>query len=250
MNRALALVLAGLLAAPSHAFAAGWEHYAYPDDGFAVQAPAEPMAAKGQFKTQTGLIVPQTVYTARQADIVFQMTVGDFRGTSVDKQSAIDMAVQQLSAESEIKLNIEARIDAQFGRNLTIAGKDGSRSVAAVFFVNGKLYELVGKSLPPDPLSGSGKAVRFQESLEFIGLGAEARRPENRADGQGPGPGGPDRRGPPPQAFKDCKGKKQGDQVQHAMPGGVVPAVCVQTPQGLAARPLRALPDGPPPQAE
>jgi hypothetical protein len=174
---------------------------------------------------------------------VFQVQVIDFRRTSVDKQSAIDLAVKALGADGDIKLNIDDRIDAQFGRNLSIAGRDGSRSIASVYFVNGKLYELVGKALPPDPSAGSGKAVRFQQSLEFIGLGAEDRRPENRADGQGPAPGfgppgGPRRHGPPPQAFADCKGKSEGDSVQHTTPFGVVPATCVQTPQGLAARPL------------
>ncbi|HVY33245.1 MAG TPA: hypothetical protein VG960_02370 [Caulobacteraceae bacterium] len=253
MSRALAMVLAGLLMAPSCAFAASWEHYAYPDDGFAVQAPAPLTIAKGQFKTPMGLSGPQTVYTARQDDIVMQVTVDDLRGTSVDKQTALDMAVKQLAAEGAITLNVEARIDAQFGRNLTIADKDGGRSVAAVFFVNGKLYELVGKALPPDPSSGSGKAVRFQESLELIGLGAEANRPENRADGQGRGaggPGGPRRGPPPPQAFEACNGKALGDQVQLTTPRGVVPASCIQTPQGLAARPQRPPPggpDGPPP---
>lgn len=162
----------------------------------------------------------------------------------MDKQTAIDMAVKTLGEAGEIKLNIEERIDAQFGRGLTIAGRDGGRSTAAVFFVNGKLYELVGEALPPDPGAGSGKAVRFEQSLEFIGLGAEARRPENRGEGQGRdlGPGGSRRGPPPPQAFEDCKGKSEGDAVQHTTPRGVVPATCVQTPQGLAARPLRPPP--------
>jgi hypothetical protein len=249
------LALAALLLAPVHAFAATWAHYAYPEDGFAVQSPAEPVAAKGVFTTPAGLTVPETTYTARQDDVALQVQAIDFRGTSVDKQSAIDLAVKALGADGDIKLNIDDRIDAQFGRNLSIAGRDGSRSIASVYFVNGKLYELVGKALPPDPSSGAGKAVRFQQSLEFIGLGAEARRPENRADGQGAGqgfgpPGGQHRHGPPPQAFADCKGKSEGDQVQHATPFGVVPATCVQTPQGLAARPLhppQGGQDGPPP---
>jgi hypothetical protein len=254
-----AIALAALLLAPAPALAATWEHYAYDYDGFAVQSPAPFVSAKALFKTPSGLIAPETTYTARQDDVVLQMTVIDFRGTSVDKQTGIDMAVAGLGRDGEIKLNINERIDSQFGRNLTIAGRDGSRSTAAVYFVNGKLYELVGKALPPDPNAGSAKAVRFQQSLEFIGLGAEAHRPENQPDGQGPGAGlggggaGFGRGGlrrPPPQAFADCEGKNEGERVQHATPFGVVAAACVQTPQGLAARPLSPPPggsDGPPP---
>jgi Spy/CpxP family protein refolding chaperone len=42
---------------------------------------------------------------------------------------------------------------------------------------------------------------------------------------------------PPPQAYEDCRGKKAGDTVQHTTPQGTVPATCVDSPQGLVARP-------------
>jgi hypothetical protein len=42
---------------------------------------------------------------------------------------------------------------------------------------------------------------------------------------------------PPPQAFEDCRGKKAGESVQHTTPEGVVAATCVDSPQGLVARP-------------
>jgi Spy/CpxP family protein refolding chaperone len=44
---------------------------------------------------------------------------------------------------------------------------------------------------------------------------------------------------PPPQAFEDCKGQADGARVAHTTPKGVVAATCVQTPEGLAARPDR-----------
>jgi hypothetical protein len=245
------LALATVLGLPGPALAASWTHYAYSDDGFAVQAPVEPTPARGVFKTPSGSSAPEITYTGRQDDAVFQVSVIDLRGTSIDKQAALDMGVKTLGAEGQIKANVEERIDREFGRNLTIAGADGSRSTASVFFVNGKLYELLGKALPPDPNAGSGKTMRFQESLELIGLGAEANRPENRPDGEGPGPGGgrgPRRGPPPPQAFEACNGKALGDQVQLTTPRGLVPASCIQTPQGLAARPLQPPPGdrGPP----
>lgn len=235
------LALATVLGLPVSAQAASWAHYAYSDDGFAVQAPVEPTPSKGAFKTPSGTSVPEITYVGRDDNAVFQVTVIDLRGTAVDKQAALDMGVKALGAEGQIALNVEERIDKEFGRNLTIVGADGSRSTASVFFVNGKLYELVGKALAPDPNAGSGKTMRFQESLELIGLGAEADRPENRPDGEGLGPqgqGGPRRGPPPPQAFDACKGKAQGDQVHLATPRGEVAASCIQTPQGLAARPL------------
>lgn len=44
---------------------------------------------------------------------------------------------------------------------------------------------------------------------------------------------------PPPQAYVDCKGKKEGATVQHTIPEGLVPAVCTNSPKGLVARPNR-----------
>ncbi len=50
-------------------------------------------------------------------------------------------------------------------------------------------------------------------------------------------PAPPSGQGPPQQAFDDCMGKKAGEAVEHTTREGVVAATCVETPQGLAARP-------------
>lgn len=50
-------------------------------------------------------------------------------------------------------------------------------------------------------------------------------------------------RKPPQGAFEDCRGRQEGDVVQHTTPQGVVSATCTQTPDGLVARP--ATPDMP-----
>jgi len=59
---------------------------------------------------------------------------------------------------------------------------------------------------------------------------AQERPPQSR-------PGGPDGHQPPPQAYEDCRGKKAGDTVQHTTPEGKVAATCVESPEGLVARP-------------
>jgi hypothetical protein len=43
---------------------------------------------------------------------------------------------------------------------------------------------------------------------------------------------------PPPSAFTDCKGKKEGAVIQHTTPNGDrVAAICVNSPKGLFALP-------------
>lgn len=55
---------------------------------------------------------------------------------------------------------------------------------------------------------------------------AQSQRTERRGD-----------HAPPPQAYEDCRGKKSGDMVQHTTPDGVVAATCVDSPNGMVARP-------------
>ena len=62
------------------------------------------------------------------------------------------------------------------------------------------------------------------------GAAAQDRPPQSR-------PEPPGRHQPPPQAYEDCRGKKAGDAVQHTTPEGPVAATCVESPQGLVARP-------------
>ena len=50
-------------------------------------------------------------------------------------------------------------------------------------------------------------------------------------------------KGPPPNAYTDCQGKKAGDTVQHKTPEGVVSATCAESPGGLVARPVGKTPE-------
>jgi hypothetical protein len=245
------LILAAVLAIPGAAAAQSWQLYSFPDDGFAVQAPGPLTMTKGVVAAAAGNTVPANTYSLRQPDAVFTVTVTDFSNTPMEREAAIAAAAKVWTGRGAVKTDEVGRIDREFGRQLSVTAKDGAQSQVAVFFVNHKLYELQATALAPTPELASGRTVRFQQSLELIGLGAEAFRPENRAQRAGPDPGGPGgpggrdgrRRRPPPEAFADCRDKTAGAAVQHTRPdGAVVAATCVQTPEGLAARPDRGPP--------
>lgn len=84
---------------------------------------------------------------------------------------------------------------------------------------------------------------------------AQSPQPQGQ---QPPPPGepqhGPQHGRPPPQnAYDDCRGKRAGDTVQHRTPRGIGPAVCMDSPEGLVARPspppgAAPAPPPPPPQ--
>jgi hypothetical protein len=167
--RALALLLAAALAsAPLTAAAQVWKRFAYDDAGFAVQLPAEP--AKAQATVRLGAATaPATTWTLKQPDVVYSMTVADVSKLGLAKDAALDQAVKTVAAQGEIKVDVTERINSEYGRQIALAGKDGSRSTLSIFLINGRLYQLEAKALPPDPQASSAKAARFHQSLEFIG---------------------------------------------------------------------------------
>jgi hypothetical protein len=170
-----ALILAVLLATPLPAAAQGWQVYSYPDDAVEVQLPAAPTVTKGAYGTAAGASVPATTYALKQADAAYSLTVASLG--QGDKDTVIGDAVKALSAGGEVKIDVEARVDREYGRSLSLFGKDGSRSLISVFFVRGKLYELVGKALPPRPELASSKTLQFQQSLDFLDVVGAAGRP-------------------------------------------------------------------------
>lgn len=167
--RAIALLLAAaVVAAPLAVAAQAWKRFAYGDAGFAVQLPAEP--AKAQTSVRLGgASAPASVWSLKQPDVVYSMIVADLSKLGLAKDAALDQAVKGLAAQGEIKVDVTERINSEYGRQIALAGKDGSRSTLSIFFINGRLYQLEAKALPPDPQASSAKAARFHQSLEFIG---------------------------------------------------------------------------------
>jgi hypothetical protein len=221
-------MLAGLT--PAAAVAQAWKVYPYPEAGFAVQFPVPPTVQKSTFRTSSGVALPMTRYAARQDGIVYTLDIVDFSSVNADGMSTIAATEKSFGASGKVTVAIDARINRAFGRELSVNGADGSRSAVALFFLNRHLYRLVGESLPPNAIARSGDAVRFQQSLQFIGdYGGFAGF--GRFGGQGRGRF---RGGFNPQALTACQGKSVGDTVQLDTPGGPVSATCT-----LVARPNR-----------
>jgi hypothetical protein len=256
LGRAGAAALALAVLGAASAKAQGWQEYAFSDAGFSAQFPVRPTVAELGYRIG-GETAAARAYAAHQGALDFSVTVVDLTPTGIAAHAAMDDAIKGLAATGRVKLDVSERIDRQFGRELSIGGRDGSQTAAAIFVVDGRLYILAGTASAPDAAAASALILRFQQSLQFIDkTGRPPRRPEDGPGGFGP-PGGPpgqdggresDRRRPPPQAFADCRGKAEGDAVQHRTPrGDVVAATCIGTPQGLAARPDTP-PGGAPPE--
>jgi len=166
---ALAAFVAGGPAA-----AQNWQEYSYPAYSFTVAFPADPQIETTTYQLADGRSVEAHVYSVRQNDSVLKVTVAELANTGLEESAVIDHAIKMLSEGGQVKIDIPHRVYQVYGRQLSIAGADGSRSTVAVFDFNGRLYQIEGKALPGgSPLD----MLRFQQSLVFTGGGSN-RSPE------------------------------------------------------------------------
>jgi hypothetical protein len=150
--------------ASAPAAAQGWEEYSYPDYAFSVAFPANPQVETTTYQVADNRSVPAHVYSVRQGNAVFKMTVAELAGTNLDESAVIGHAIKTLSEGGRVKINIPARIYRAYGRQVAVEGADGSRSMVAMFDIVGRLYLIEAKAPP----GGSEfELTRFQQSLVF-----------------------------------------------------------------------------------
>jgi hypothetical protein len=173
--RMIAFMIA-VLVASGPAAAQSWKEYAYPSYSFTVSFPADPTIETTTYQAADGRAVEALVYSVMQDDAVFKMTIVDLSATALEESAVIDHAIKTLSQRGEIKVDIPARINRVFGRQLSIAGADGSHSSVAVFYHKQRLYQIEGIALPTGT-DAAPYAIRFQQSLVFTG-GESNRSPD------------------------------------------------------------------------
>jgi hypothetical protein len=108
------------------------------------------------------------------------MTVAELGDTGLEESDVIDHAIKTLSEGGEVKVNIPHRINRVYGRQLSIVGSNGTRSMVAVFDYNGRLYQIEGQALPVGN-DATADAIRFVQSLVFTGGGSNRSAEEIRA---------------------------------------------------------------------
>ena len=105
------------------------------------------------------------------------MTVAELsRGRQSEAQVVSD-ALGLLAEHGEVVVDLPHRVNGVLGRQISIAGHDGSRTAVAVFYRNRRLYLVEGTILSThdDPMSAKG--MRFQQSLRFINPSARGGYP-------------------------------------------------------------------------
>jgi hypothetical protein len=179
--RLIAFALAAFVAG-GPAAAQTWQEYSNPAYSFTVAFPAAPQTETTTYRLADGRTVEAHVYSVRQNDSVLRVTVAELANTGLEESAVIDHAIRMVSDGGEVKINIPHRVYQVYGRQLSIARADGSRSTVALFDFNGRLYQVEGKTLPGgNPLD----MLRFQQSLVFTGGGSNRSAEAIRAIREG-----------------------------------------------------------------
>jgi hypothetical protein len=179
--RPIAFVLATFVAS-APAAAQGWEEYSYPDYAFSVAFPANPQVDTTTYQIADNRSVPAHIYSVRQTNVVFSMIVAELEGTNLEENAVVGHAIKMLSQNATVRLNIPARIYRVYGRQLTLEGADGSRSMVQLFDHNDRLYQIEAKALPDQNVSNpQSDVVRFHQSLDFTDGGSNRSEEAVRA---------------------------------------------------------------------
>jgi len=156
------LVAAFAVSAP--AAAQTWQEYNYPEFGFSVSFPIAPQIERTTYPVADGRSVPARIYSVRQNNALFEVTVADLANSGLAEKTIIEHAVKLAAQGGEVKVDFPHRISQVYGRQLSVLGADGSRSTMAVFDTNGRLYQIEAK-IPPG--GNDTDLIRFQQSLIF-----------------------------------------------------------------------------------
>jgi hypothetical protein len=170
--RLMACVAAAFIAA-SPAAAEEWQEYAYPDYAFTVRFPAGPGVETTTYQVADGRAVTARVWSVRQNNGAFTVTVAETGNAGVDEEAVIGHAIKALSAGADVKVNMPHRIYRVFGRQLSVRRPDGSSSTIALFVHKGRFYQVEGQ------MAADGSPIDmllFQQSLVFTDGGS------NRSD--------------------------------------------------------------------
>ena len=182
---AAALIL--FVSAPS--FAQEWIEYSNRVDFFSVNLPNEPSAREITYKSEYGITFPGHVYTSTDGPKRYSVTVVDYtqaekkhaelvkncrtsggEGDQCNERSGTDLHGAIIFADwnliqkaAKVTHFVYTNADRVEGHELHLANADGSRTFAAIFMHENRLYILEG-TVP----ANAPPPVIFQQSMRFL----------------------------------------------------------------------------------
>jgi len=148
--------------------AAQWRGYISHPLGFAFAAPGPMKVEKGSYDSPLAGKRDTLTYAFVDDNIQYKAVVIDMRDRAND--AAILLGEAQFLFQNNRKLLMDTfgRVDRQYGRKLTVdLPNNGGRSLAAFYFVNGRIVSLQATVLPANGDYETPETGRFIDSVTF-----------------------------------------------------------------------------------
>lgn len=135
---------------------------------FTLRFPATPTVTQGEYRTATGIAVPDTVYEARQGSTLYRLTAVHLWQTDGDDPAVLDREIARWQRRGEVVKDAAVAIPAaQCGRDITLRDTDGATVHSTLFFPSSqhRLYIIeVRHAAPPEPQDALDDR-RFRDSF-------------------------------------------------------------------------------------
>ncbi len=170
MRYAVALGLIGaLLAFTILPASAAWHGYVSREVGFSFIAPGEMKTEKATYASASANQRDAAVFRSMDNNIEYKVTVVNFAGSRNDEAVLIKEAATKFLAGRKVLSDVEARVDQNFGRKLTVElPNNGGRSMAGFYFKGGHLIQLEVTVLPANWDYETQDTGRFVDSVAFL----------------------------------------------------------------------------------
>jgi hypothetical protein len=162
-----AIVTALVLHFAGTALADDWKEFENKDYAFTIHFPVDPTVETATYQAADGRSFPAQVFSAKQETGTFKVTVVEMPGEATGPDAAVmKVATKAVAGDGTIKFDIEHRVRTVYGRQLGIAGANGGYSYVALFYRNGRLYQVEGNAFVAGG-QAEVEAMRFQQSLDL-----------------------------------------------------------------------------------
>jgi hypothetical protein len=151
------------------ASAAGWLAFSDPAGQFTVDLPGTPTVGHDSVTNSDNTQVDMLEYTIDRGDNALVVIISDLtRYPNADASKVIDGAVGGAKGSAVTTLSDTiASVDGQVGREVLLIDKDGNHIDDRIFFVGGKLYQVM-YVLPSAPTPAeTADARRYAASFHF-----------------------------------------------------------------------------------
>ena len=147
---------------------AAWLGYISHPLGFGFAAPGEMKVEKGTYNSPIAGQHNTIVYAFAEDNIEYKVIVVDMRDRANESAILLGEAQFLFQDKKKVLMDTFGRLDRQFGRKLTVdLPNNGGRSMAAFYFVNGRIVSLQATVLPANGDYETSETGRFIDSVSF-----------------------------------------------------------------------------------